>query len=138
MTRWAAPGSEALRTARSFAMAVPFWTKQPSRYMKLSMIPQARLQPTAPMSNVRTSCRPAWLTLMEQVEGKNHDQPEPDLRDSFYWFERALRCFVCDMCSWIKFPVFADHYLHLSVSGPDSDLLLQSLAFRHKDYALRA
>ena len=43
--------------------------------MKLSMIPHARLQPIAPTSNVRTSWRPAWLTLMEQVKVRTMINP---------------------------------------------------------------
>ena len=43
--------------------------------MKLSMIAHARLQPTAPMSNARTSCRPAWLTLIEQVKVRTMISP---------------------------------------------------------------
>src|SRR5277367_3600260 len=39
------------------------------------MIPHARLQPTAPMSNVRTSSRPALLTLIEQVKVRTMISP---------------------------------------------------------------
>ena len=44
-----------------------------------SMMPHARLQPSAPMSIVRTSSRPASATLSEPGEREHHDQPEQHL-----------------------------------------------------------
>ncbi len=65
--RWASSGAAALRTARTVRISSARLLRQPIRYMTPSMSPQARLQPSAPMSIVRTSSRPAPATLNEPV-----------------------------------------------------------------------
>ena len=45
-----------------------FSAAHPIRYSIASMMPQARLHPSAPTSITRTSSRPAWATLSEPVK----------------------------------------------------------------------
>ena len=54
----------------------PLSARQPIRYNIASMMPQARLHPSAPMSIVRTSSRPAWATLSDPVNVRTMITPK--------------------------------------------------------------
>ena len=75
MSRCAFWGSVALRTARKVRRPLPFSARQPIRYRTPSMIPQARLHPSAPMSIVRISSRPASAMLSEPVNVRTMISP---------------------------------------------------------------
>ncbi len=53
----------------------PFSARQPIRYNIASMTPQATLHPSAPMSIVRTSSRPASATLNDPVNVRTMISP---------------------------------------------------------------
>ena len=76
MRRWALCGSVALRTARYVVRPWPFSARQPIRYNIASMMPQARLHPSAPMSIVLTSSRPASATLSDPVNVRTMISPK--------------------------------------------------------------
>ena len=69
-------GSVAWRTARNVRSPVPFSDRLPIRYSTASMMPQARLHPSAPMSMVRTSARSASATLSEPVKVRTMINPK--------------------------------------------------------------
>src|SRR6185503_821914 len=54
----------------------PFSASLPNRYNTASMMPQARLHPSAPMSMVRTSARSASATLSEPVNVRTMISPK--------------------------------------------------------------
>src|SRR5262245_23979147 len=64
----ATAGSAAARAARNRMMSRPRSLKRVIRYTPASMIPQARLQPSAPSSMVRTSRWSAVATASVQVK----------------------------------------------------------------------
>src|SRR6478736_1760208 len=74
--RWASAGSVASRTARKVRRPVPFSARLPMRYRIPPMIPQAILQPSAPMSIARTSSRVDSATLSEPVKARTMIRPK--------------------------------------------------------------
>ncbi len=76
MRRCASCGSAALRTAWSVMRPRPFSARQPIRYNIASMMPQAMLHPSAPISISRTSSRPASATLSEPVNVRTMISPK--------------------------------------------------------------
>src|SRR5439155_14880423 len=68
--------SVALRTARKAVRSRPFSARQPIKYNTPSIIPQARLHPSAPISIVRTSSRPASATLSAPVNVRTMIRPK--------------------------------------------------------------
>jgi hypothetical protein len=59
---------EESRTASNIVLILLFRANTPMRYMVASTMPQARLQPMAPISNCRTSAGPLLAIPMEQVK----------------------------------------------------------------------
>src|SRR6476659_1887041 len=64
----ALPACEGLRTASNIVLLLLFRANTPIRYMVASTIPQARLQPMAPISNCRIWVGPLLAIPMEQVK----------------------------------------------------------------------
>ena len=95
MRRCASSGSVALRTARKVRSPRPFSARQPIRYRTPSMMPQARLQPSAPMSIVRTSSRPASATLSEPVKVRTMIRPKSTSETRSIGSKHALGGFDC-------------------------------------------
>src|SRR5882724_4882659 len=76
MRRCASFGSVTLRTARKVSSPRPLSARQPIRYNTPSIIPHARLQPSAPMSIVRMLSRPASATLSDPVKVRTMIRPK--------------------------------------------------------------
>ena len=85
-----AAGLSASRIASTAERASWRSPRTPIRYMTASMMAQARLQPSIPMSTARTSARLASVAVEGQGEGKDHDQAEQNLACTRHRVEHAV------------------------------------------------
>ena len=91
MRRWACCGSVALRTARYVMRPRPFSARQPIRYNIASMMPQAMLHPSAPMSIDANIVAAGLGDAQRTGEREHHDQAEQDFGDALDRLQDARR-----------------------------------------------